>query len=70
MFESLSDKLGKALRNLRGVGDCVQGFALGYVLASWATDILIGGVTQNVDTQWMLMGISALSGGGAAKTDG
>ena len=53
-------------RNLRGVGNCVQGFALGYVLAAWATDILIGGVTQNVDTQWMLMGISALSGGGAA----
>ena len=42
---------GYTCRQLPHIGNAVQGYTLGYVLARWTTDLWIGGMTQNLDVR-------------------
>lgn len=53
---------GYACRQLKTVGNTVQGFTLGFVVATWTTDLWIGGVTQNMDMDFVVLAISAMFG--------
>ncbi len=46
------------------VGNGIQGFIVGYIVAMWTTNLWIGGMTQNVDTTWLVFGIQLLFGAG------
>ena len=48
------------------MGNGIQGFIVGYIVAMWTTNLWIGGMTQNVDTTWLVLGIQLLFGAGGA----
>ena len=48
------------------VGNGIQGFIVGYIVAMWTTNLWIGGMTQNLDTTWLIFGIQLLFGAGGA----
>ena len=53
-------------RQKKRVGNGIQGFVLGYIIAMWTTNLWIGGMTQNVDTTWLVFGIQLLFGAGGS----
>ncbi len=57
---------GYTCRQIVTFGNAVQGFTLGFVVASWTTDLWIGSITQEMSMDFVVLIISALFGAGGA----
>lgn len=60
---------GYACRQMKNFGNGVQGFTLGFVIAMWTTDLWIGGITQSMDMDFVVLMISAAFGAGGATVN-
>ena len=57
---------GYTCRQRKHFGNAVQGFTLGYVVTLWTTDLWIGGVTQTMSMDFVVLIISTMFGAGGA----
>eukprot|EP01043_Picozoa_sp_COSAG02_P000221 COSAG02_NODE_4_length_69935_cov_46.806590_29_plen_824_part_00 len=57
---------GYTCRQMVTFGNIVQGFTLGFVVASWTTDLWIGSITQEMSMDFVVLAISTMFGAGGA----